>query len=173
MKKGLFILLLAISIVACKSDKNNEDVNTNDAEKVKANTETENFENSLLDYRDINERFLDDYKVQKFGIQKKGDSLISLVFKLNDSTTKETVEAYSLGVRGFDRILDKPILMTFEPDLSEINGGKYIIATKVIDNVKYFDSISVYIYKRQDWKGSGNLGGFKIKDILLEDKKNK
>ncbi len=172
MKKGIFILLMVITFVACKSDKKNENLVNEDLELVKTDVEKENFEESLLDYRDINERFLDDYKVQKFGIQKKGDSLISLVFKLNDSTTKETVEAYSLGVRGFDRTLKKPLLMTFEPVLSEIDGGKYIIATKVIEDVKYFDSISAYIYKRKDWKGSGNLGGFKVKDILLGDKSN-
>tara|TARA_R100001377_G_scaffold82768_1_gene63482 strand:- start:312 stop:833 length:522 start_codon:yes stop_codon:yes gene_type:complete len=173
MKKGIFILLIAITFIACKSDKNNENADVNETVSDSTKPEAVSFEQSLLDYRDVNERFLDNYKVEKFGIQKTNDSLIGFVFKLNDSTTNETVEAYSLGIRGFDRNLKKPLLMTFEPVLSEIDGSKYIIATKVVDEVKYFDSISAYIYKRKDWKGSGNLGGFKVLDILLDDKSNK
>src|SRR5690606_2407084 len=143
MKNGLFILLLAVSFVACKSDKKNDNIQTENIDSETAD-ETENFENSLLDYRDINERFLDDYKVQKFGIQKTNDSLIGFVFKLNDSTSSATVEAYSLGIRVFDRTLAEPLSMSFHPILKEIEGDKYIIVSRVITETKYVDSISAY-----------------------------
>lgn len=97
--------------------------------------------------------------------------MVSFVFKLNDSTTRETVEAYSLGLRAFDLTLEKPLSMSFNPTLEIIDGNKYVIVTRVINKNKYFDSLNVYIYKRKDWKGSGSLGNFKIKDILFEDKK--
>ena len=170
MRRTVFLIAILASVLSCKTD-NNKNKETNENINSIEQTSKSTFEEALLDIREVNEKFNDQYKVEKFGIQKQGDSLIGFVFKLNDSTSKETVEAYSLGIRVFDRTLEKPLEMSFNPFLKEIEGQKYVIATRIITETKYFDSISAYIYKRKDWKGSGRLGGFKIRDILIEDKK--
>lgn len=170
MKKGLFILFMTITFIACKSDKNNEnfEVNKTDTELVLPNSDTKNFEDSLLDYRDINESFLENYKVEKFGIQKTNDSLIGFVFKLNDDTLNETVLAYSMAILIYDRTLEKPQHFSFNPKIKEIGNSKFIIENKVLNNMTYFDSLDLYIYKRRDYKSSGKLGSFRIRDILFK-----
>ena len=60
--------------------------------------------------------------------------------------------------------------MSFNPELTKKGDGKYIIVERVIDDMSYFDSIIPYIYKRKDWKGSGELGRFIVRDILFEEK---
>ncbi|WP_417619339.1 hypothetical protein [Oceanihabitans sediminis] len=172
MKKGLFILLLAIAVVACKSDKKEvSETSDKEDELVESTIKTNSFEDKLLDLRDVNLQFNENYKVEKFGIQKMNDSLIGFVFELDKATAAETVKAYSVGIRVFDATLKESINFSFSPDIEEIEGRKYIIGKKHLNNMTYFDSLSVYIYKRKDWKGSGRLGGFKLRDILFEDKK--
>jgi len=170
MERTILLIIILFSVVSCKTDnnKNVEDIESNNS--LKQNP-ISTFEESLLDVRTVNEKFTDQYQVEKFGIKKQGDSLIGFVFKLDDNTTSGTVEAYSLGIRVFDKTLEEPLAMSFNPFLEEIEGHKYVIVKRVITETKYFDSISTYIYKRKDWKGSGRLGGFKINDIFFEDKK--
>ncbi|MGG5488430.1 hypothetical protein [Gaetbulibacter sp. PBL-D1] len=168
MKTKFYILSIALfCLLSCKSEKKE---NT----KKEINQSTEEtpppsaFESSLLDLRPIEKDLTSGYKVNKFGIQKENDSLIGFVFLLDNNATPETVEAFSMGIRAFDRTLEKPLNMSFNPEIEIIEGQKYVIAKQILKSTNYFDSVDVFIYKRKDWKGSGRLGGFKIRDILFE-----
>tara|TARA_R110002012_G_scaffold283090_2_gene473165 strand:- start:113984 stop:114505 length:522 start_codon:yes stop_codon:yes gene_type:complete len=173
MKKGIFILFMAITFVACKSDKKevNETVEE-DVEQVLPPAKLINsFEDKLLDFRDVKLKFNDSYTVEKFGMLKQNDTVFSFVFKLGDDTEKLEVEKYSIGVVGYDSKVSDPFRASFNPELEIKDNKKYLILTREIGETRYFDSIDVYTYKRKDWKASGRLGGFKVRDILFEDKK--
>ncbi|MGG5485937.1 hypothetical protein [Gaetbulibacter sp. PBL-D1] len=171
MTRKLIILIVLLAFFGCESYNKNKSNNVSDSSaKQVVDKKAKDFQETLIDYRKINEQFTDSYKVEGFGIQKRHDSIIGLVFKLNENTTKETVLNYSVGFRIFDKTLLEPKNMSFSPDLIEIGQSKYIVMERVIKDMTYFDSIWVYIYKRKDWKGSGRLGDFKVRDILFEEK---
>lgn len=172
MKKGIFILLMAIAFIACKSDKKNEsgEANQPDPEtvEIKVESESEKFEKSLLDYREMAESYAVDFPVEGFGMQKFNDSIFGFVFKVGNAVTTGVVEKYSIGLKGYHQKSDKPYAKSASPDLTTIGGNNYVIIKRKIDNIKYFDSLDTYIYTRANWKASGRIGGFKIKDILFE-----
>jgi len=170
MKKTLIALIIIPIIFGCKSDKKKDENypvdSQNDISTELKNTKT--FESSILDLRTVNEKFNDQYGVEKFGMLKSDDSTYSFVFKLDNDTTAETVEAYSLGIRIFDAELNAPLNLSFHPEIKNIEDNNYLVLSNKLKGAKYFDSLDVYIYKRRDWKTSGRLGQIKIKDVLIE-----
>lgn len=161
MIKKTLLLILSICFFCCENSNKKK-------ETTKEKPNISNYESSLLDYRPINKHFTENYKVTDFGIDKQNDSIIDFVFKVDNEVTNSTVEAYSLGIRVFDKTLDKPLNLSFNPTLQTIDNKSYIVLRKKIKQMKYFDSIDVYIFKRKDWKGSGRIGGYIIRDILFE-----
>ncbi|WP_431108151.1 hypothetical protein [Winogradskyella poriferorum] len=172
MIRHLFVLVGLIIITSCKSDtKSKLNIKDDSVEDQMLDRQAKAFQKTLIDYRGINEQFTESYQIKGFGIQKNKNNLIGFVFKLDSNSTESTVLKYSLGIRIYDRTLSGPRNMSFNPTITEKGSNKYIIVEKKIDDMTYFDSISVYIYKRKDWKGSGRLGGFMVRDILFKDKK--
>lgn len=166
MKKASIILILLI-IVSCKNEKDNSNQSNI---KEQTTVSAPSFEKQLLDFRDVNVQFTPEYKLKKFGLQKVNDTVFNFVFQLDEVTTAETVEKYSIGVKGFDNELEKPFRSSYNPILKTIEQNNYIFLKSGLDDIRYFDSLDVYIYKRKDWKGSGRLGGVKIRDIYFKEK---
>jgi hypothetical protein len=170
MKRTYFTLFALLLILACKTDKKSQNNSNGEFENSK-DTElqsTKTFESSILDLRTVNGKFNDQYGVEKFGMVKNNDSIYSFVFKLDNNTTSQTVEAYSIGIRIFDAKLSAPLNISFHPKIKNIEGNNYLVLSNKLKGIKYFDSLDVYIYKRKDWNSSGRLGEIKIKDILIE-----
>ena len=167
MKLKFLLFVMVIAFTACKSEPKKATEISVDKEIKKS--EADLFDEQLIDVRSIDEEFVEGYKVQKFGIQKIKDSIYEFVFRLDSLTTNTTVEAYSVGVRGFNAEEKEPFNASFSPNLKLIDEGKYIMLRRNINNLRYFDSIDVYIYERKNWKKSGRLGSIKIRDILFED----
>ncbi len=171
MIRYFFIGLIFLFNLSCKSDKNSSANKKDGLSELNVKDDEANaFEKTLIDYRDIDEQFLESFKVEGFGIQKKPNNKIGFVFKLHPETLESTIIKYSLGIRIFDQTIIKPRTMSFNPELTKKGDSKYIIVERVIDDMSYFDSIIPYIYKRKDWKGSGELGRFIVRDILFEEK---
>ena len=170
MNRTYFILIVLVLIFACKTDKKAEENNggTNKKYSPLGVQNTNTFEKSILDLRIVNKKFNDQYRVEKFGMLKNNDSIYSFVFKLDNNTTEQTVEAFSMGIRIFDATLSTPLNLSFNPVIENIEGGNYLILSHKLKGVNYFDSLDVYIYKRKDWNSSGRLGQLKIKDVLFE-----
>tara|TARA_R110000850_G_scaffold104982_1_gene215733 strand:- start:195 stop:713 length:519 start_codon:yes stop_codon:yes gene_type:complete len=172
MRKGIFILLMAITSIACKSDKKNENgeesPSSSETVQMKVESESEKFEKSLLDYREIAESYAPDFPVQGFGMQKFNDSTFAFVFKVGNIVTNEVVEKYSIGLKGYHQNSDKPYTKSASPSLTTIGNNGYVIIKRKIENIKYFDSLETYSYTRDNWKASGKIGDFKLKDILFE-----
>lgn len=169
-RKVLFIMSLFI-LLSCNNNKKSEKTNNpqiDDPKQTEIQKRELTFEDRLLDVRDIKDRFNDDLIVDKFGMQKFNDSIFAFVFKLDNQTKDEVVKRYSLGLKGYSHEQEQPFLSNFSPDLSNIEGGKYIVLKRKIKNIRYFDSLDVYIYERKNWKKSGKLGDLMIHDILFE-----
>jgi hypothetical protein len=174
MKKGFFVLLMAIAIIACKSDKKNEtsiEQETIEDSEVQVEKIDNTFESKLLDLRDVKAQFGNDYKIEKFGVNKINDSIYGFVFKLDPNTTSETVKAYSIGVKCYDVNLKEPLRFSHSPELKNVDGNRYIELTQNLKKITYLDSIEFYNYTRNDWKSSGRISTFKVRDVLFEDKK--
>lgn len=80
MKSTILLITILVSIFSCKTDKKNNietNVNENSTEQITKST----FEKSLLDLREVNQKFNNQYKVEKFGIKKK--EIVWLVLFLN------------------------------------------------------------------------------------------
>ena len=172
MKTNLVVSLFAVVLLmGCKADKKEDSVKVVDSNKEEpAQIEEKNltFEDKLLDYRDVNRQFVEGYSVEKFGIQKINDSIFGLVFKLDNATTSSTVDAYSIGVKIFDLSLEKPMSSSFHPNIKEIEGSKYVVLPRKFTKLDGMDSLDVYVYNRKNWKGSGRLGSFKIRDVVFK-----
>lgn len=170
MKKVFYAILLLIIIVSCKDEKAKNVGNESLIKEDAVSTTPSSFENELLDLREIKLQFTPEYKLKKFGLQKINDTVFNFVFQLDQSTKAETVEKYSIGVKGFDEKLEKPFRSSYNPILKTIEANNYIFLKSGLDDIRYFDSLDVYIYKRKDWKGSGRLAGVKIRDIYFKEK---
>jgi hypothetical protein len=173
MNRLLYALILLVFVTSCKSDKkvNQTDGSENGSEAIIDKKETpklSTFESKLIDLRNVDVQLTENIKVEKFGMQKVNDSIFGFVFRLNNATSRDEIELYSFGIRGFSPELDKPYAASFAPQMTMKNEDKYVILTRKIENTRYFDSIDVYIYERKNWKKSGRLGEFVIRDILFE-----
>lgn len=171
----LIILIISISFLfSCKNDKkepiNTTQEQTEQKEVLEVKKGDNAFEEKLLDLREINLQFNDSFKLNKFGMLKLNDSVYGFVFKLDDLTTKDEVEKFSVGIIGHDSKLSKPFKASFSPIIEKREGSKYLIMSRVINNTRYFDSLDVYTYKRKDWKASGRISSIKLEDIFFEEK---
>jgi hypothetical protein len=142
----------------------------NDVENLESKKEGNTFESRLLDLRAVNLKFNDNFKVEKFGMLKVNDSVFSFVFKLNEETTNEEVQKFSIGIVGYDSNLKDPYKASFSPDIEKIDGNKYLIMTRKINQTRYFDSLEVYTYARKNWEATGRINSIKLEDILFEEK---
>jgi hypothetical protein len=173
MKKGFFVLLMAITFIACKSDKKNESTIEQapiEESEVQVEQTDNTLEAKLLDLRDVKAQFGGDYKIEKFGVNKINDSIYGFVFKLDPNTTSETVKAYSIGVKCYDSNLKEPLRFSHSPEIKYVDGSQYIELTQNLKKITYLDSIEFYNYTRNDWKSSGRIGTFKVRDVLFEEK---
>lgn len=167
MKKTIYLIVLVFIVVNCKTENKKaiEEKTTEDLVEIKTKSV---FEDELLDVRDVNHELITGYTVEQFGMKKVNDSIHAFVFKLDNNTTEQTVLAYSLGIRGFQE--DKNVLeFSPAPFMKTIEQNKYLVLKRKLENIRYFDSIEVYIYERKNWKKSGKLGEYKIKDVVFED----
>lgn len=167
MKKIALVILIFFIVVSCKKENNKSNQITTTEQPTNM---ISSFEKELLDLRDVKTQFTPEYKLKKFGLQKVNDTVFNFVFQLDESTTSETVEKYSIGVKGYDKELEKPYRSSHNPVLKTIEQNNYIFLKSGLDDIRYFDSLDVYIYKRKDWKGSGRLGSVKVRDIYFKEK---
>lgn len=162
-----FIIITALLIFSCSKEKKKVEPEIQNSKQEEVIEKT--FLNQLIDVRDVNRSFTDGYHVEKFGMQKVNDSIYGFVFKLSDSVLPETVEKYSVGLTGFNSEKKENFKGSFNPIIDKIEGNKYVILKRKMENYQHFDSIDVYIYARKNWKASGRIGSFKVRDILFEE----
>ena len=175
MIRRIFLLTTFIFIAGCKSDKNSDKNKISepteileDIEAKKPKSESQIFESKLVDYRELDNRFNKNMEVHAFGIQIPNDSTMAFVFRLNKSTIDGEVEKYSFALKGFYNDNTNIFRASFNPSIKKIGDNKYIQLWHKKANIKYFDSLQVFIYERNNWKNSGKLGGFTFSDILIE-----
>lgn len=164
----LTVFLLLTIIFSCESEKNKSRSTIAENVEKKLNS----FEESLLDYREVDDNFNSNYKLTSFGIKKHNDSIYSYVFGLNDETKKEEVLAHSIGIKAYSRELPKGkeyLNKGFAPKLEIKGKKKFLILKQNFSEIKYIDSLEAFIFTRKNYKASGKLGVVKIYDILLED----
>ena len=125
MKLKIVLLVLVIVSVSCKTESKKETETSVYTEIKKPKTDL--FDDQLLDIRSIDQEFVIGYRVQKFGMQKIKDSIYEFVFRLDNATSSTTVDAYSLGIRGFNADQKEPFTASFAPTLKLIDEGKYIM----------------------------------------------
>ena len=168
--KKLFFVSMLIVLIGCQENKKTEgEINLNKEEFQENDTKPSTFESKLLDLRDTKVEFNENFKIEKFGMLKQSDSVYSFVLKLDNITSPFEVEKFSIGVNAYDSSQQEPFKASFNPEIEEINGNKYILLTRKIENYSYFDSLELYTYKRKDWKSSGKISSVKFKDILFKD----
>ena len=170
MKNMFYVIFLLVTFVSCKSDSKKEKPSKMASEEqvTKTPEKVKTYEDILLDLRPVNKNFNDDFVIEKFGVERINDSIYKLVLKLNPLTSNETVLKYSIGVKGVNNTThSNKLLAVSSPEIEEIDENNYIKLRSVLPNTQYFDSLYFYIYERKNWKGSGKLGGFWIRDVLL------
>src|SRR5690606_3284627 len=170
MKVKVFLFIITTFVFSCKSDKKDvikpEETNSENIETVKK----PQYQDKLLDFREVNLQFNEDYKMKGFAMQKINDSVYAYVFELDNAVTPATVETYSIGTKAYSIDLKEPIKSSYSPNVETIDGKNYIIMRQKLTKITYIDSVEAYIYQRNNWKASGRLGTLKVKDILLNDK---
>ncbi|MCA0131290.1 hypothetical protein [Winogradskyella alexanderae] len=165
MKKIALGVLLSF-VLCCKNEKTSKNENGKN-EKTELRS---SYEKSLIDYRDLNMPLATDFIIEAFGMKKVKERNYAFVFKLNNNIEQSVLDKYSVGIRGFENYSDDSFETTFNPkNIYDIEGRKYMICTKLINKIRYFDSLEVFIYNRNNWENSGKLGSIKIIDILFED----
>jgi len=120
-------------------------------------------EETKIAFRSIDKKLAENFNISHFGSKRVNSNTISFSFRLNDDITLETINKYSMGIKVFSSDLKTPRLYSFQPKIEIKGGNKYI--NKNIKEIKSIDSLDVYIYKKNDWKTSGRLGGFKIYNL--------
>ena len=175
MKRIVILIFLSVFIIGCKTDKKQESNTVSGPIEVpekkednKLKTESEMFESGLIDYRDILNQFNEDIEVESFGVQFANDSTMAFVFRLNESVNNNEIDKYSFAIKGFYNDNSDIFRASFNPSVKEIGNAKFIKLWHKRNNVKHFDSLQVYIYERNNWKNSGKLGGFTIRDVIME-----
>ena len=161
--KFIILTVIVLLVFGCNSEKKKSDIPEINTEN---STKTLTFQSELIDLRDVNLSFTEDYTVEKFGMQKLNDSIYHFVLKLDQNVTNEVVEKYSIGFRGYYD--SENIQFPSSPLLETKDDGKYIIVRRKVKVTNYLDSLDMYIYDRKNWKGSGKLGQIRVKDILFE-----
>ncbi|WP_370390331.1 hypothetical protein [uncultured Winogradskyella sp.] len=167
MKTNLLYVIIALLFASSCKDGKEKQVNSN-AEDTNINKVESTFEDQLLDLRDVNVQLNENYKIKKFGMLRHNDSIFSFVFRLDDSVMQNEVTKYSIGIKGFNVSLEDPYNATFSPSIETRDNNKYLILRRKIGKTSYFDSLEVYSYNRNDWKSSGRIASFKIRDVLFE-----
>ncbi len=132
-----------------------------------------NLEDGLTSYRkvrNINESFIEGYTVNKIAFFKKDSINYEFVLKLNNEVEEDTVANYSLGMVVFT---DKKYLAEeqdyliwgMQPTIKQYGDYKYIIR-EVETPIKYMDSLHIFLYARDGYKGvRGSL--IRLKNIQL------
>lgn len=168
MSKNIALILFVICFFSCKKK---ETTTPKTQTEKQMSPSISKFENQLLDYRLEIGSFNVDYKFIKFGVKANDNLSHSFVLKLHPETKNEVVESYSIGVRAYSSDLEKPISFDVNPKITIKDDDKYLVINKKIPvNIRYFDSVLMFIYEKNNWKNSGSLGMYKIQDILFEDK---
>ena len=151
MKKVLSIVLILMLFISCKNDnkgKKTTNKEPKEIEKEKQEERTKTFMNDLIDYREIDRKFNQEYTLKSFGMNRINDSVYAYVFKLSDDTPKTTVESLSIGVKAYSDESEKPITSSYSPEIKTKDDGNYIIMPRNFQRIKYLDSIEFYTYAR-------------------------
>jgi uncharacterized protein YxeA len=168
MSKYIVLIFFITFFISCR---NKETTNSLIQTKKQETSIESKFESQILDYRLEIGSFNSEYKFTKFGVKANDDQTHSFVLKLSPKTNNSTVESYTIGIRAFSYDLDKPLSFDVNPKVTKKDGNIYLIITqKLPDNIRYFDSILMFIYERDNWKEFGTIGKYIIRDVLFEDK---
>ncbi|NQX86544.1 MAG: hypothetical protein HRT67_11695 [Flavobacteriaceae bacterium] len=165
--KNFLKLLIVVLLFSCgnKTEKKEDKVNNIETKKEK---KVNKYQESLKDYRTIDTLINNDFQVYGFGMKTHKPPKASFVFKVANTTKKESIEYYSVGLFGYNSEYDAPFKASGIPKLVEKEGQKYVVFQRDLKGIKYFDSLDIYFYKRKDYKTSGRLGQLLIEDILFQ-----
>ena len=167
MGKILYFIVIIALLTSCKNESKNKIDKVLDA-RNESDKPITSYDDQLFDLRLVKKRFNEDLFVEEFGVDMINDSIYKLVLKLDSNTANDAVLKYSFGVRGMNNTThNNKLLGAYAPRLEEIDNNKYIRLRAVLPDTQYFDSLNFYIYARKNWKGSGMLGSFWIRDIML------
>jgi len=165
--KTLYFIVIIALLTSCKNESKNKIDKVLDA-RNESDKPITSYDDQLFDLRLVKKRFNEDLFVEEFGVDMINDSIYKLVLKLDSNTNNDAVLKYSFGVRAMNNTThNNKLLGAYAPRLEEIDNNKYIRLRAVLPDTQYFDSLNFYIYARKNWKGSGMLGSFWIRDIML------
>lgn len=166
-KCNILFFMIVASIISCRGNKSKE-ARDNSSEANIVTEKLNPYELSLLDYREINQQFNPNFKIDKFGVRKYNDSTFYFVLRLNDSVSEAEVAKYSMGVIAYDHLVKEDFQAVTNIKARRINDKNYLVINRVPKDTEYLDSIEFYIYQKNNFKASGKLGKIKVFDILFE-----
>ena len=141
----------------------------------KNETYQQSLENGLENYsviRNINDQLVEGYPIQKLAFFKKDSTNYNFVYLLGNSLVKDTIEFYSLGMVVFPTQEYMPkdknyLIWSLQPTIETINSHKYII-TDIETNIKRMDSLNIFLFNRDGYKGVLGEKMIRLKNIKLK-----
>ncbi len=116
---------------------------------------------SIEHTRLIEHTFKDNYTIDKMVFLKEEGQTYSLILKLSEDSSKDVIEAYSLGIHvyannGDDQVLiekkrKKDFGWDFKPVLETKNNHKYLVH-QIETSIKRIDSMRFFLYDREKYK---------------------
>lgn len=129
---------------------------------ISCNNETieQSLENGLINYktiRNINEPLLEGYFIKKVAFFKMDSTHYKFAFLLDNDVSNDSVSKYSFGLVVFpeeEYITNNEnyIVWGMQPNIINKNGYKYIIK-EVDTKIKQMDSLHVFLYDRDQYRG--------------------
>ncbi len=113
--------------------------------------------NGLENYnkvRDINESLIENYEINKIAFFQNKTENIEIVLKLNDQTTQDIINSYSLGAYIYmdnKYLYSQDINWNTKPTIQVLNNHKYIINTLNISQ-RRMDSLVFYLFDRDKYR---------------------
>jgi len=158
--KRIFLLLIAVSIViwSCKKD---------------VDWHLKNGIKDLKHFRKIEHNFMDSLTISGIVFLRNGNNKFDMIIKLPSEESGKQFEKYSLAVHTFSNhktdTIDKEkkkYNWDFKPELITFGKHHYILQT-VEAPIKFIDSMRLFLYDRDSYKGKSYGKQLWVKNIGL------
>ena len=172
MRYLLSTLVLTGLLISCGNEKKNASETSGTEKDSLAAQELDaavpKFESDLIDWREVDLNYNEEFGIQKFGMRRINDSVFAYVFRLKKDFNPDNILKYSIGIKAYLPDTEDFMRSSYSPEIQVIDNNSYLLMPHKFGKIRYLDSIESYIYARNNWKASGRLGTIKIRDILFE-----
>ena len=131
---------------------------------------------SIEHTRLIEHTFKDNYTIDKMVFLKEEGQTFNLILKLSEDSSKDVIEAYSLGIHVYAKNenaqkatgerIKQDYTWDFKPVLEISNKHKYIIR-QIETPIKRIDSMRLFLYDRDKYKKKSYGKGLWVKNLGL------